>query len=125
MFLKLATHLVTGRVDPEVVDPRWFGQPRQVDLASVLDRALDEAGVAPTLQELAPHHPQYGQLKQTLARYREIEKRGGWPTTLTARLQLAPGTRDAAVAPLRQRLAASGELPSAAVSGDTVDAELR
>jgi len=124
MFLKLAAHLVTGRVDPEVVDPRWFGQPRQVDLASVLDRALDEAGVAPTLQELAPHHPQYGQLKQTLARYHEIEKRGGWPTTLTARLPLAPGIRHAAVAPLRQRLAASGDLPSAAASGDTVDAGL-
>jgi murein L,D-transpeptidase YcbB/YkuD len=123
MFLKLASHLLTGRVDPEAVDPHWFGQPRQVDLASVLDRALDDAGVAQTLRELAPHHQQYALLKQTLQRYREIEQRGGWPTRLTA-IRLGPGARDPAVATLRQRLAATADLPAQAAAGDAVDQAL-
>jgi L,D-transpeptidase YcbB len=123
MFLKLAAHLLTGRVDPEAVDPQWFGQPRQVDLASVLDRALDDAGVAKTLQQLIPQHQQYALLKQTLQQYREVEQRGGWPARVTA-VKLQPGTRDPAVATLRQRLAATADLPAGAAKGDAVDQAL-
>jgi L,D-transpeptidase YcbB len=123
VFLKLASHLLTGRVDPEAVDPHWFGQPRQVDLASVLDRALDDAGVAQTLRELAPRHQQYALLKQTLQRYREIEQQGGWPARVTS-VRLAPGARDPAVATLRQRLAATSDLPAPAADGDAVDQSL-
>jgi len=123
VFLKLASHRLTGRVDPEAVDPHWFGQPRQVDLASVLDRALDDAGVARTLRELAPRHQQYAHLKQTLQRYREIEQGGGWPARVTA-VKLGPGARDPAVATLRQRLAATSDLPAQAAVGDAVDQAL-
>ena len=38
MFMRYATHLQQGRVDPSDVDPHWFGQPRRVDLVDVKTR---------------------------------------------------------------------------------------
>jgi murein L,D-transpeptidase YcbB/YkuD len=69
-FLTLASHLLTGRVDPGQVDPHWFGQTRQVDLAGVLDRALGQTGAGPALQELVPQHRQYALLKEALRKER-------------------------------------------------------
>jgi murein L,D-transpeptidase YcbB/YkuD len=69
-FLKLASHLLTGRIAPGAVDPHWFGQARQVDLEAVLERALGGSGVSATLSGLAPQHAQYRLLKEALARYR-------------------------------------------------------
>ncbi len=123
-FLKLASHILTGRVEPATVDAHWFGQRRQVDLGAVLDRALGGTGVAPALQGLVPQHEQYALLKQTLQKYREIEQRGGWPTNVATHAKLRDGVRDAGVAVLRQRLAATGELPAEAASSDVVDAAL-
>jgi murein L,D-transpeptidase YcbB/YkuD len=121
-FLRLAAHLLTGRVSPEAVDPHWFGQQRKVELSDVLDRAL-EGGVKDTLQGLAPRHEPYALLQQTLQRYREIEARGGWPTDVPA-LRLRPGARHPGVATLRRRLAATGELSEGAAAGDAVDPAL-
>jgi murein L,D-transpeptidase YcbB/YkuD len=72
-FLKLAAHLVTGRVNPATVDPHWFGQPRQSDPGAVLERAFGGAGVAATLRGLVPQHEQYRLLKDALRRSRETE----------------------------------------------------
>jgi murein L,D-transpeptidase YcbB/YkuD len=123
-FLKLASHLLTGRVEPAAVDSHWFGQRRQVDLGAVLDRALGGTGVAPALHGLAPQHEQYALLKETLQKYGEIEQRGGWPTNVRTRLKLRDGVRDPGVVVLRRRLAATGELPAEAGSSDVVDAAL-
>ena len=70
VFMILASHLLTGRVDPGQVDPHWFGQTRHGELAAVLERALGEKGVGPALQELVPQHPQYALLKEALRQQR-------------------------------------------------------
>jgi murein L,D-transpeptidase YcbB/YkuD len=89
----------------------------------VLDRALGGSGVAASLRQLVPQHQQYGQVKQALQSFREIERRGGWPAVTS--LKLKAGTRSPAVAAIRQRLAASGDLPAeAGPSPDAVDAGL-
>ncbi len=36
MFVKYATHLLQGRVDPSEVDAHWFGKQRQADLVARL-----------------------------------------------------------------------------------------
>jgi L,D-transpeptidase YcbB len=54
-------------------------------------------------------------------RYGAIADAGGWPTVPTA---LKPGSRGPAVATLRKRLAAEGDLEGAKVSGDKWDDEL-
>ena len=112
-FVKYATHLASGRTDPATVDPHWFVTPRQVDVTAVMTQAAGSGKVEEALRALAPQHPQYEHLRQTLARYREIAASGGWPTVpTTARLRY--GSRGPEVAALRARLAASGDLAESA-----------
>ena len=56
-----------------------------------------------------------GALQLAIAQYSDIVSRGGWPI-VPATKKLGVGVRDPAVAILRQRLAISGDLPSAALN---------
>jgi murein L,D-transpeptidase YcbB/YkuD len=118
MFMKYATHLLRGRVDPSEVDAHWFGQQRQVDVVELLARALDSGDVAEALRSVLPRHPQYLALKRELPRYRDIAARGGW-RAVPASARLKKGSRGPEVATLRARLAAEGDLARA--DGDAFD----
>jgi L,D-transpeptidase YcbB len=109
-FMRLASHLLTGQVDPRRLDTNWVGEVRRGELADLLDRALDGSGVAATLESLKPKHPQYRLLREALKREREIAARGGWPVDLPRDKTLRKGDRGRTVARLHARLQASGEL---------------
>ena len=113
-FVKYATHLASGRTEPASVDRNWFVTPRKVDVAAVIKQATDSGHVEDALQALAPQHPQYERLRDTLARYREIASRGGWPAVPETAARLRNGSSGPAVAALRARLAASGDLAESA-----------
>jgi len=113
-FVKYATHLASGRTDPSTVDSHWFVTPRKLDVAAVMKQATDSGRVDETLRALAPQHPQYERLRDTLARYREIAERGGWPEVPASVARLRYGSRGPEVAVLRARLAASGDLAGSA-----------
>jgi murein L,D-transpeptidase YcbB/YkuD len=112
-FVKYATHLASGRTDPAAVDRHWFVTPRKVDVTAVMKQAAETGRVSEALGALAPQHPQYERLRETLARYREIAARGGWPA-VPASGRLRYGSSGPEVAALRARLAATGELAEAA-----------
>ncbi len=114
-FVKYASHLASGRTDPASVDPHWFVTPRKVDVAAVMKQASESGRVEETLRGLAPQHPQYERLRQTLQHYREIAARGGWPA-VPEDVRLRYGSRGPAVARLRARLAATGELTESGVA---------
>jgi L,D-transpeptidase YcbB len=118
MFMRYATHLLQGRVDPSEVDSHWFGRQRQGDLPDLLARSLDSGDVAEALRSVLPRHPQYAALKKELARYRDIAAHGGWPV-VPAAAHPRKGNRGPDVAALRARLAAEADLPSA--KGDVFD----
>ena len=88
MFMKYATHLLRGRVEPSEVDPHWFGQQRQVDLVERLAQALDSGDVAEALRSVLPRHPQYLALKRELARYRETAARDVSAADRVAQIEL-------------------------------------
>jgi murein L,D-transpeptidase YcbB/YkuD len=78
------------------------------DAASV--SAADVITTTPTMS------PQIiGALEMAISQYSEMVSRGGWPV-VPATQKLRIGMRDPAVAILRQRLAISGDLPSAAMN---------
>jgi murein L,D-transpeptidase YcbB/YkuD len=125
-FVALVDDMLTGRLDPRAVEPSWHIAPRAFDVAGRIASALGavRAGrpIGGVLAELRPDYGSYGALLQALARYRGIERGGGWerqPTGPTLRL----GDAGAGVVALRRRLAAEGYGSSAAV-GDTLDATL-
>jgi len=114
-FAKYATHLASGRTDPKSVDSHWFVTPRKVDVAAVMKQAVDSGKVEDALRALEPQHPQYERLRETLARYREIAARGGWPP-LPAGTRVRLGSRSPQVALLRAHLVATGDMAETAAA---------
>lgn len=110
-FLLFGAHLLAGRVDPVTVEPNWTAARAGVDMAEVLERALEEDGVRGALYTLRPRSPRYEALRATFVRYREIAEAGGWGTVAPGET-LDPGASDPRVPALRDRLRASGDLLS-------------
>jgi murein L,D-transpeptidase YcbB/YkuD len=110
-FLKYATDVAQGRLDPAAVNPYWAQRQRPVDAEALLREAVLSRDVLKTLHGLLPRNPQYAALRGALARYRGLADRGGWPTTLRPRVPVRAGRRAPEVATLRARLLAEGDLP--------------
>jgi murein L,D-transpeptidase YcbB/YkuD len=70
-YLRYASDLMRGTVDPEDVDPHWHVAPSDVDLHNSLETAIGENQVEQALQELAPKAPQYQGLKHQLELHRQ------------------------------------------------------
>lgn len=107
-FLVYASHLLQGRVNPESMEPEWVANRREAEFADVLAEALGGGGISRTLASLRPADPEYGALKDALARLRRVAARGGWPDVADGPI-LRPGDRDPRVPLLRRRLEASGD----------------
>jgi murein L,D-transpeptidase YcbB/YkuD len=108
-FLRLATDLRNGAVNPQLIYPDCEIDIPEVDLSASLESALAAGRVRPALAELAPAHAGYKALKAALAQTRGLAARGGWPAVPDGP-PLKPGDRGERVAALRARLEASGEL---------------
>lgn len=122
-FFTYGSHLLRGRVDPETLHPDWLATPRAFDSGVVLEAAVAAGDVRSALASLLPPQTGYRSLRDALARYRRIASRGGWPE-VGAGPRLEPGARDARVAALRRRMAATGDLPPDAPGEGATDPEL-
>lgn len=71
-FLKYATHLSTGQVNPLQLPADWHIRPRRVDMVPVLVDAIAKHRVADALDSAAPRGAQYAGLKRALAEYRAM-----------------------------------------------------
>jgi murein L,D-transpeptidase YcbB/YkuD len=111
-FLLYASHLSTGRVNPETIEAEWFIKSREVDLVETLYKALENNQVRTALEALRPPHAGYAGLKEALAQYKHMMKKSGWPK-LTPGPKMEDGGRSKRVAALRSRLVASGDLEAA------------
>ncbi|MGH7521428.1 MAG: L,D-transpeptidase family protein [Gemmatimonadales bacterium] len=85
-FLLYARDVSYGRVEPALVDSQWTRSARSMDLAALLEMALDAEQVAPILRDLVPSQSGYRALREAMGRYRDIAQHGGWPVPLGARL---------------------------------------
>ena len=85
-FLLYGRDVSRGRVDPAAVDTQWTASPNALDLVSVLSDAADADEVSGWLRSIEPPQPGYRALRRALQRYREIARRGAWPTALGERL---------------------------------------
>lgn len=85
-FLLYGNDVSRGRVDPAAVDTQWTASPHALDLVSVLSNAADADEVGGLLRFIEPPQPGYRALRRALQHYREIARRGPWPTALRERL---------------------------------------
>jgi L,D-transpeptidase YcbB len=102
-FLHLAAHLKRGRIDPRSVHRSWALPSDTVSVLPALERALHDDGPAAALDALRRSRAAYLPLREALARFRSIERAGGWPS-ISGTTTLAIGTTDPAVPLLRRRL---------------------
>jgi L,D-transpeptidase YcbB len=129
-FLRLATDLRNGAVNPQLIAPDCEIDIPEVDLSASLESALAAGRVRPVLAELAPAHAGYKALKAALAQTRGLAAHGGWPAVPDGP-PLKPGDRGERVTALRARLEASGELtpetppPATPAPRDNFDAPLQ
>ncbi|MEX1153859.1 murein L,D-transpeptidase [Parvibaculum sp.] len=110
--LRYAEVMRRGRVDlaplhGDVAIHRW-----NVDPVSELATALAGGHLAHWLDSLPPSAPEYVQLKRALARYREMERQGGWPVLQLplGKRSLKPDETSTFVPQLRARLRLAGDL---------------
>jgi murein L,D-transpeptidase YcbB/YkuD len=108
-FLVFGSHLLSGRINPEQIDPQWFANRRETDLAQLLAEALSSNQIKETLAAFLPAYAGYKRLRDTLAIYRKFAEAGGWPTVPSGS-KLRQGERSERIPLLRQRLAAEGFL---------------
>jgi len=108
-FLTYASHLLSGRVNPETVEPDWVARRRQADLPALLESALEVDRWEEDLERLAPGHPGYARLQASLVHYRDLAEGAAWPLAPTTPT-LRQGDRGPAVVGLGHRLAAEGYL---------------
>ena len=85
-FFQYARDVSYGRIEPALVDSQWTRSARSMDLAGLLETALDAEQVAPILLDLVPSESGYRALRDAMGRYLNVAQHGGWPVPLGARL---------------------------------------
>ncbi|MDO1450675.1 L,D-transpeptidase family protein [Rhodocytophaga aerolata] len=108
-FFTYASHLLSGKVDPDQFDITWRAEPRKRNLAPILEEALAENNLSEALQKVVPTYPQYAQLKDWLARFQDIAGKGGWPVIPSGHI-LKRGDEGERVVLLKKRLALTNDL---------------
>lgn len=109
--------LAYGFVDPRQVHPKWSEIPRQVTAYQFLDQALQKPAsefASHLIQVVPPQDSRYAEMVKTLARYRELNRLGGWRDLPATATPAGPGTKYPELNLLTSRLQAEGDLPGGA-----------
>ena len=121
-FLLLSAHLSAGKTRSDTLSPRWnaSGIKPAEDWKDFLDNTLAESRIVENLEQLAPGHRRYIDLKEALEKYRQIEEEGGWQVIKYDLLNLEKGMRHPEIIGLRERLS----LTQKYIEYDTADITL-
>jgi L,D-transpeptidase YcbB len=125
-YVMLLYDLYLGKVDPVTIEPNWnlaIRPLRERQALELIVQALAGGEIREAAARARPHHWLYEHGRAALARYREIERAGGWPAIGKGR-KLEPGASDARVPELRRRLAVSGDYAGPASDSTEYDAVL-
>ena len=126
-LLRIADHLLFGKVDAATFDARWnyTRNPIGIDIPQRIERALASDDLYGEIEKLKPTHPMYLSLKQELARYRQAAA-DTERVTIAQGKSIEPDTHDERVLALRTRLSLSGDLDAAQDSeSDLYDATVQ
>lgn len=103
-LLKLIRDMSVGRLDPDVVDPKWSIPRASFNAAEFLQQALLVDNFKIRLNSLIPESEQYQQLKAAAARYQHYVELGDWHK-IPAMPVLRAGDEHENLSAIRDRLA--------------------
>jgi len=116
-YLRYASDMVSGMIDPVSLEAGVHVDPARVDPRELLRRAASTEDVEGLLTGLEPVNIRYRNLRAAVLRMMDQVRRGGWGAAVEPG-GLAPGAVSANVATLRRRLMAMGDLaPEPDLSG--------
>ena len=124
-LIRLAYHLVFGKVDPEDQHPHWNLAVEIDDDEPVvaLQEILDAGNLAKEVEALRPQNIVYSNFKSALKKYRAIKADGGWEP-LPEGPTLKKGMKDNRILLLRKRLKITGDLESDTSDSESFDDQL-
>ena len=108
-YLLYASHLLSGKVNPEKVVAEWQVNKKEMDLKLLLSESLEDIKIARSLNGLKPKYKTYVRLKKALKLYRTIKKNGGWPAIDQGKT-LRAGMVDTRIEQIRSRLFVTGDI---------------
>lgn len=114
-FLGYAGDIVSGTVSNPRRVGGTFRDAKRPEAKKLLDDAAGAQDMTKLLELLPPDLRRYKSVQQALHKYRELEKKGGWPR-VDAGPTLKIGMKNPRVAQVKRRLLVTGEL--AAMDGD-------
>jgi murein L,D-transpeptidase YcbB/YkuD len=120
------TDMRKGRAASTRFNPTLLAAVRDNEGAvpQMIEEGLHAADLQHFLEMQAPQHNTYRALKKLLAKYREIEAKGGWPQIPEGK-KIEPGMADDRLGLLAQRLLITGDLPAQPLYADTAAKRLR
>jgi murein L,D-transpeptidase YcbB/YkuD len=80
VFARYARNLAGGALDPKIAGLDWQIEREEPDVKSMLHQLADGQTPEELVDSVRPQVPEYRAMMAALARYREIEKAGGWQT---------------------------------------------
>jgi murein L,D-transpeptidase YcbB/YkuD len=114
-FLRYASALARGRVNPKDFETDWRIDPPPFNAVQVFGAAMNGA-VDSVLAALAPHEPGYERLREALRRYAALDSKAWHVLFSPVTIQL--GDHGDIVKDLRDRLIVEGYLDAAAAADD-------
>ncbi len=111
-YIRYATHLSSGRVQPNRINKALNLFPNRPKPEMLLEAATDAVDYSTFLEGLAPRSDNYARLKRRLAQYREKAADGGFTPVPDGEV-LKPGMSDDRLQALQQRLMEE-DIPGAA-----------
>ncbi len=107
-------HIHVGRVAPRTIDREFDYDRRTIDLGDAVAEVAAAAEPGAVMQSYAPPSDGYADLVGILAEFRSLARDGGWPRIESENGTsdggaIRPGSRDARVPAMRERLAVSGD----------------
>jgi L,D-transpeptidase YcbB len=122
-FLGYAGDIVSGTVSNPRRVGGTFRDAKRPETKKLLDDAAAAPDMAKYLDQLPPDLRRYKQVQEALHKYRELEKKGGWPH-VDAGPTLKIGMKGPRVAQVKKRLLVTGELASVDGQADLYDGAL-
>ncbi|NNL06428.1 MAG: L,D-transpeptidase family protein [Gammaproteobacteria bacterium] len=102
-LLKLIRDISVGRLDPDIVDPKWSIPRESFNATAFLQRALSTKDFKTSLGSLIPVSQQYQQLQAAAVRYQKYVELGGW-RSIPATPVLRTGDEHINISAIRDRL---------------------
>ncbi|XOV92950.1 MAG: murein L,D-transpeptidase [Bacteroidota bacterium] len=110
-FLLLASHMMSGKVDPTLIDSNWKTVRREGDPVELLKLAIGSSDIMGTLYSIRPKYKAYARLMDKLALHLQIAEKGGWEKIADGET-IRIGAEDNRVVAIRKRLRSTGDLKS-------------